>query len=269
MLLDVLNTRVRTEHYIERVTDRAVIGSVMFDPSMSKGRLSVVAAEHSTRAESYKRLRTNLQFLGLEEGHRAIVVTSTMSNEGKTTTAINVAFAMATAGERVLLIDADMRRPGVHRTLGIHNETGLSHLLTGQATARQAIGRLAGPDFWVMTAGLMPPNPSELLASEQMKTLISTVKSGPFDWVIIDTPPVLAVTDAVIMTPWVSGVVFVIGSEMTQRRLAERAIETLTTSHPHLLGAVLNRVDIARNKYYYSRYYGYKYKRYYVESPAA
>ena len=90
-----------------------------------------------------------------------------------------------------------------------------------------------------------------------------------FDWVLIDTPPVLAVTDAVIIAPWVSGVVFVIGSEMTQRRLAERAVETLMTSRPHVLGAVLNRVDIIRNKYYYSRYYGYKYKNYYVRSNAA
>jgi capsular exopolysaccharide synthesis family protein len=120
-----------------------------------------------------------------------------------------------------------------------------------------------------MTAGLTPPNPSELLASGRMKTLISNVQTGPFDWVIIDTPPVLAVTDAVIIAPWVSGVVFVIGSEMTQRRLAERAVETLLTSRPHVLGAVLNRVDIIRNKYYYSRYYGYKYKNYYVKSTAA
>jgi Mrp family chromosome partitioning ATPase len=102
-----------------------------------------------------------------------------------------------------------------------------------------------------------------------MKTLISNVQSGPFDWVLIDTPPVLAVTDAVIIAPWVSGVVFIIGSEMTQRRLAERAVETLMTSRPHILGAVLNRVDIIRNKYYYSRYYGYKYKNYYVRSNAA
>jgi len=124
-------------------------------------------------------------------------------------------------------------------------------------------------NMWVMTAGLTPPNPSELLASERMKTLISNVQNGPFDWVLIDTPPVLAVTDAVIIAPWVAGVVFVIGSEMTQRRLAERAVETLMTSRPHILGAVLNRVDIIRNKYYYSRYYGYKYKNYYVRSNAA
>jgi capsular exopolysaccharide synthesis family protein len=203
------------------------------------------------------------------EGTRAIAVTSAQPLEGKTTTTCNMAIALAYGGSRVLIIDADMRRPSVNRTMGMDNQIGLSHLLTGQATARQAIRKTAVQNLWVMTAGPTPPNPSELLASDRMKTLIASVQNGPFDWVLIDTPPVLAVTDAVIIAPWVSGVVFVIGSEMTQRRLAERAIETLATSHPHVLGAVLNRVDIVRNKYYYSRYYGYKYKNYYVRSNAA
>jgi capsular exopolysaccharide synthesis family protein len=198
-----------------------------------------------------------------------IGITSAQPLEGKTTTACNIAIALAYGGARVLLIDADMRRPSVSRTLKIENEVGLSHLLTGQATARQAIRPSGVQNLWVMTAGATPPNPSELLASDRMKTLINNVQSGPFDWVLIDTPPVLAVTDAVIIAPSVSGVVFIIGSEMTQRRLAERAVETLMTSRPRLLGAVLNNVDIVRNKYYYSRYYGYKYKNYYVSSDAA
>ena len=184
-------------------------------------------------------------------------------------TACNMAIALAFGGSRVLLIDADMRRPSVAKTMGMENTIGLSHLLTGQATPRQTIRRSSVQNLWVMSAGLTPPNPSELLASDRMKTLIGHVQSGPFDWVIIDTPPVLAVTDAVIIAPWVSGMVFVIGAEMTQRRLVERAVETLMTSRPRVLGAVLNRVDIVRNKYYYSRYYGYKYKNYYVRSNAA
>ena len=219
--------------------------------------------------EAFRALRTSLVFSSGSEGTRVIALTSAQPVEGKTTTACNMAIALAFGGSRVLLIDADMRRPSVSRTLGIENTVGLSHLLTGQATARQAIRTTEVQNLWVMTAGVTPPNPSELLASDRMKTLIANVQKGPFDWVLIDTPPVLAVTDAVIVAPWVSGVVFVIGSEMTQRRLAERAVETLLTSRPHVLGAVLNRVDIVRNKYYYSRYYGYKYKNYYVRSTAA
>jgi capsular exopolysaccharide synthesis family protein len=157
----------------------------------------------------------------------------------------------------------------VHRTLGLQNSTGLSHLLTAQASPRQSIQKLENPNLWVMTAGMVPPNPSELLASDRMKMLVANAQNGPFDWVIVDTPPVLAVTDAVILSQLASGVVFVVGSEMTRMRLAERAMETLMTSKPHLLGVVLNRVDLARNKYYYSRYYGYKYKSYYAASTAA
>jgi capsular exopolysaccharide synthesis family protein len=157
----------------------------------------------------------------------------------------------------VLLVDADMRRPGVHRGLGLENECGLSELLGGQATLAQSVQRLVEPDVWVITAGAPPPNPSELLGSERMESLLAQVKTGPFDWVIIDTPPVLAVSDASILTPWVSGVTFVVGSEMTRRRLAERAIDTLAAGRPRILGAVLNRVDVSRNRYYYARHYGY------------
>jgi len=117
-----------------------------------------------------------------------------------------------------------------------------------------------------ITAGKVPPNPSELLTSERMKTLLTNLAHGPFDWIIIDTPPVLAVTDAVILAPLVSGVTFIVGAEMTRRRLAERALETIHSTRPKQVAVVLNKVDFARNKYYYSRYYGHQYKNYYAEA---
>jgi capsular exopolysaccharide synthesis family protein len=190
-------------------------------------------------------------------------VTSSQPLEGKTTTAANLALALALGGSRVLLIDADMRRPGLHKTLGMENGTGLSQLLVGQARVRDTVQRTPEANLLVITAGRTPPNPSELLASERMSSFLANLQGGPFDWVIIDTPPVLAVTDAVILAPKVSGVVFVIGSEMTRRVHSERALETLRTSRPRALTGVLNRVDFDRNKYYYSRYYGYQYKSYY------
>jgi Mrp family chromosome partitioning ATPase len=115
----------------------------------------------------------------------------------------------------------------------------------------------------MMSAGRTPPNPSELLGSDRMANFLANLERGPFDWVIIDTPPVLAVTDAVILAPKISGMVFVLGSEMTRIVHAERALETLRASRPRAISAVLNRVDFDRNKYYYSRYYGYQYKSYY------
>lgn len=267
LAIDYLDDTVKTPEDITRRLKLPFLGLV---PAVKGNTHPLLSQEVPHEfGEAFRALRTSLVFSSGSEGTRVIALTSAQPLEGKTTTACNMAIALAYGGSRVLLIDADMRRPSVSRTLGIENTIGLSHLLTGQATARQAIRRTNVQNMWVMTAGLTPPNPSELLASERMKTLISNVQNGPFDWVLIDTPPVLAVTDAVIIAPWVAGVVFVIGSEMTQRRLAERAVETLMTSRPHILGAVLNRVDIIRNKYYYSRYYGYKYKNYYVRSNAA
>jgi polysaccharide biosynthesis transport protein len=219
--------------------------------------------------EAFRSLRTSLVFTNGTEGKRMIAVTSSQPLEGKTTTAANLAVALALGGSRVMLIDADMRRPGLHRTLGIQNEVGLSHVLTGQARVREAVQRTSEPNLYVMTAGRTPPNPSELLSSARMQNLIANLKAGPFDWVIIDTPPVLAVTDAVIIAPYVSGLVFVVGAEMTRRAHAERAIQTIQSGKPNIIGAVLNRVDLNRNKYYYSRYYGYHYKSYYGSEPSA
>ena len=219
--------------------------------------------------EAFRSLRTSLVFTNGTDGNRMIAVTSSQPLEGKTTTACNLAVALALGGARVMLIDADMRRPGLHRTMGLPNDVGLSHVLTGQGRIRDAVQRTSDPNLYVMTAGRTPPNPSELLSSARMKHLIANLKTSPFDWVIIDTPPVLAVTDAVIVAPYVAGLVFVVGSEMTRRAHAERAIEMIQSGKPNIIGAVLNRVDLNRNKYYYSRYYGYHYKNYYgSEAPA-
>jgi capsular exopolysaccharide synthesis family protein len=216
--------------------------------------------------ESFRSLRTSLVFTSGSEGPRVVAVTSSQPLEGKTTTACNLGMVLALGGSRVLIVDADMRRPGLHTVMGLPNEVGLSHLLVGQARVREAVQKTGEPNLFVISAGRIPPNPSELLSSERMSALLANLRSGPFDWVIIDTPPVLAVTDAVIVARAVSGVVFVIGSEMTRRVHAERALETLTAGKTTSIGAVLNRVDFDRNRYYYSRYYGYHYQNYYGTS---
>jgi capsular exopolysaccharide synthesis family protein len=170
----------------------------------------------------------------------------------------------------VLLIDADMRRPGLHQIMGVENHTGLSQLLVGQARVREVVQRTTEPNLFVITAGRTPPNPSELLASVRMKSFLENLVHGPFDWILLDTPPVLAVTDAVVLAGNVSAVVFVVGSEMTRRVHADRALATLRAGKPRSIGVVLNRVDFDRNKYYYARYYGYNYKSYYGSAtPAA
>ena len=249
------------------VTRRLKLPLLGLVPAVSGGRVPVLTnpVPHDF-GESFRSLRTSLVFTSGGDGNRTIAVTSTQPLEGKTTTACNLAVALALGGARVMLIDADMRRPGLHRTMGLQNEVGLSHILSGQARVRDAVQRTREPNLVAITAGRTPPNPSELLSSERMNNLLTNLGTGPFDWVIIDTPPVLAVTDAVILAGRVSGMIFVIGSEMTRKAHAERALETLQSGHPKSVTVVLNRVDFNRNKYYYSRYYGYQYKSYYGTS---
>ncbi|PYR67712.1 MAG: hypothetical protein DMF87_24880 [Acidobacteria bacterium] len=219
--------------------------------------------------EAFRALRTALVASSGTDATRLVAITSTQPLEGKTTTAVNVALALAIGGARVLLIDADMRRPSLHKAMRLPNDRGLAELLSGKARMREVVQRCGDPNLLVIPAGHTPSNPSELLASDRMRAFLHQLTTGPFDWVIIDTPPVLAVTDAVVLAPLVHSVSFVVGAEMTRWRLAERAIETLQAGHPRSIAAILNRVDFDRNRYYYSRYYGHQYKSYYAEAPAA
>jgi capsular exopolysaccharide synthesis family protein len=263
--LDYINDTVKTPEDVTRQLKLPFLGLV---PSVRGDKHPLLASSHVPHdfGESFRALRTSLMAKFEPTGTKTLVFTSAQPLEGKTTTAVNVAMALAYGGARVLVIDADMRRPGVHRPLRLTNERGLSQVLTGQARVRDVIQRTVDPNLLAVTAGRTPPNPSELLASERMRTLLTNLAHGPFDWIIVDTPPVLAVTDAVVLAPVASGVVFVVGAEMTRRRLAERALETLLSSRPKHLSVVLNRVDFARNKYYYSRYYGHQYKNYYAQA---
>ena len=263
--LDYMNDTIKTPEDVTRLLKLTFLGLV---PSVRGDRHPVLASSHASHefGEAFRTLRTAIIAKYPGDSAKTMVVTSAQPLEGKTTTACNIAMALAYGGARVLLIDADMRRPGLHRPLRLTNDRGLSQVLTGQARVRDVIQRTVDPNLLAITAGRTPPNPSELLASERMKTLLANLAHGPFEWIVIDTPPVLAVTDAVILAPAVAGVTFVVGAEMTRRRLAERALETILASHPKMVGVVLNKVDFARNKYYYSRYYGHQYKSYYAEA---
>jgi capsular exopolysaccharide synthesis family protein len=263
--LDYINDTVKTPEDVTRRLKLPFLGLV---PSVRGDKHLVLASSHVPHdfGESFRSLRTALIGRYDTAETKLLVFTSAQPLEGKTTTAVNIAMALAYGGARVLVVDADMRRPGLHRPLRLTNERGLSQVLSGQARVRDVIQRTVDPNLLAITAGRTPPNPSELLTSERMKTLLRNLSHGPFDWIIIDTPPVLAVTDAVVLAPLVSGVTFVVGAEMTRRRLAERALETILATHPKQVGVVLNKVDFARNKYYYSRYYGHQYKNYYAEA---
>ena len=218
--------------------------------------------------ESIRSIRTNVLFSSADEGSRLVVVTSSAPGEGKTAVSTNLSLALAQAGHRVLLIDGDMRKPRVHEVFAQPLTPGLSNLLVGDKQISDTIRESLQQGLWLMPAGTFPPNPAELLGSRKFRDLTAYLQQH-FDWVIVDTPPVMAVTDASIAANLAHGVLFVVGAEMTSKRVAQRAVEQLEMSQARFLGAVLNRVDLEHNAYYYSRYYRPEYGGYYGSGPGA
>jgi len=216
-------------------------------------------------AEAFRTIRTNVLFSSADEGSRTLVITSTGPGEGKTTVASNLAIGFAQAGQRVLLIDADMRRPRVHGVFNMKQQPGLSNVMVGNARASESVHKTAVPGLWVLAAGHLPPNPAELLGSQRFRDFIKSLREH-FDLILIDSPPVMAVTDAAIAAHSANGVVFVVGSEMTSRHAARAAVEQLEQGRAHFVGAILNRVELERNSYYYSNYYRREYGQYYQQA---
>ena len=262
---EYLDNRIKSPEELKHQLGLPFLGMVpaLFGPTIENPLISNGVPNNFS--ESFRGVRTNLLFSSASEGSRSIVITSTGPGEGKTVVSTNLAVALAQAGERVLLVDADMRKPRVHTVFGRAQEPGLSNVLVGNAKASEAVYTTASPGLWIMPAGLHPPNPTELLGSKRFKDFLASL-SHHFDWVIIDTPPVMAVTDSSVVAHLATGVLFVVGSEMTSRHSAHRAIEQLTRARAKFVGAVLNRVDLQHNPYYYSQYYRREYSDYYTRS---
>lgn len=203
-------------------------------------------------AEQYRTIRTNIQFSGADQDIKSLILTSSGTAEGKSTTASNLAAVYAQQGLKVLLIDADLRKPTVHYTFRLENHAGLTNVLTRQSTLGQAVQETEVRDLYVLTSGPIPPNPSELLASNQMEELLKEMKQQ-FDMVIFDTPPILAVADAQILANQVDASILVVSSGKTDKEAALKAKELLVHAKSKLLGAVLNnRKADSGNYYYYS-----------------
>jgi capsular exopolysaccharide synthesis family protein len=219
-------------------------------------------------AEAVRSIRTGVLFSiadSVDSRAQTILVTSAGPGEGKTTSAGNLAAGIAKAGLRVLLIDADLRRPAVHDLFGIKQEPGLSNLLVGDAPAEKVVLQSDVEGLWLLPAGHIPPNPSELLLSQRFKNFLFSLGEH-FDWVVVDAPPALVVTDAAAIAHLAHGIAFVVGADMTSRRAAAEAVDQLKRANGRMIGAVLNRVNVERHPYYYSQYYRREYSNYAVRS---
>lgn len=199
-------------------------------------------------AESYRTLRTNIQYSSFDEEYRTIVVTSAELGEGKTTTAGNLALALAQGENTVLLIDADMRKPSVHKTFKISNQSGLTDILVNKKKLED-ITYKHNKNLAVITSGKIPPNPAEMLASKAMEAFLKEMREH-FDYIILDAPPLQAVTDAQILSTKADGVLLVVRSEKTKKEHVVNSVNAIKKVKGKVIGIVLNGVDNSRNKYY-------------------
>lgn len=225
--------------------------------SNSTNRRPIITHQNpkSPISEAYRTLRTNIQFSSIDEELRVIMVTSAGPGEGKSTTLTNLAVAYAQAEKKVLLIDADLRKPTMHHTLRISNRWGLTNLLTNQLSIHEVLQETFIPNLTVISSGPIPPNPSEILASKKMVNLLDELKEQ-FDIILIDAPPAIAVTDSQIIATRVDGVILVVDSDKVKRDVALKAKQNLDNVRARILGVVLNNVDRKNKDAYYYYYYG-------------
>jgi capsular exopolysaccharide synthesis family protein len=205
-------------------------------------------------SEAYRSLRTNIDFSSVDRKIQTVMVTSAGAGEGKTTTVVNLAAAYAQADKRTLLIDADLRKPNVHRWFQLSSREGLSTLLANQCSLGEAVQKTHLPNLHVIPSGPIPPNPAELIASQRMGALLNELKTE-YDMILIDTPPALAVADAMIMSAKCDGTIIVAHAGKVKREFTAKVKHSLELGNANILGVVLNHVRRKRNDAYYYYYY--------------
>jgi non-specific protein-tyrosine kinase len=257
LLLEYLDDTIKDTDDVQRVLGISTLGAITRITNIRQPSDHLITSKHprSPISEAYRVLRTNLRFSGIENPTGALMVTSAGPGEGKTTTAANLAVAMAQSGRRVVLIDTDLRRPTIHKVFGLTNDTGLSSLFLGDApTVASVLQPTAIESLQVITSGPLPPNPAEVLDSHLMQQTLQELRAQS-DMVILDSPPVLAVADASILGSHCSGAILVIDTGHARSDASRRALQTLKQTNTKVLGAVLNKLSTRRASGYYSYYY--------------
>ncbi|NQU73891.1 MAG: polysaccharide biosynthesis tyrosine autokinase [Candidatus Omnitrophica bacterium] len=263
-LLDYLDNTIRSQEDIEKYINLPYLGHIPSVKSRTHDeyskRIIVQADPESSLAEALKNIRTGIVFSAPPERLRSILITSTIPSEGKTLVSVNLATTIALDGNKVLLVDSDMRRPTIHNTFKLDNATGLSNYLTGSVSVDLVISKTSVENLSFVSAGPTPPNPSGLLGSFKMEEFIKEARTR-FDRVVIDGPPLIGVSDALILSKLVDGTLLVIRFGTASRDVIARAKQCLQEVGTNIIGVTLNDVDIEKEAYY-SRYYHY-YSRYY------
>lgn len=262
-LVEYLDDTVKSPEDVTSLVDMPTLGVIsQIEGRRSRDRLVARSAPRSPISEAYRALRTNIQFAAVDGPLKSIVVTSAGPGEGKSTTAANLAVVLAQAGRKVVLVDADLRRPIQHRFFDLPNGRGLTTaLLDVDAPVGEHIQDTAVPGLRVLTSSAIPPNPAELLGSQRYTELLEALESEA-DILVLDSPPVLTVTDALIMASRAGGVLLVVEAGATRRAGLQKAVDALLHAEGRILGIAMNRMTRRRSGYYYYQYYQYYYGRY-------
>lgn len=243
---ELLDTSLKSTHDVAEVADSPVMAAIAFDSLASKKPLITGLHSHAPRIEAFRVLRTNMQFIDVDTDNKVFVVSSPVSAEGKTSTAMNLAITSTQAGQRVVLVEGDLRRPTIAEHLGLNSAVGLTSVLVGQMELAGALQHPSGmPDMTVLTSGTLPPNPSELLQSRAMTDVVTKLRAE-FDVVIIDTPPLLPVTDAALLASLSDGALLVVRHGRTTRDQLANTIGRLKAVGAKPVGVVLNMVPRGR-----------------------
>jgi capsular exopolysaccharide synthesis family protein len=257
LLAEYLNDSVRTLEDVESVTGVATLGAIGNIEAVDPQETLITAFQpRSSDAEAYRVLRANLDTMAAQEDIRSILVTSAGPKEGKTTTAANLAVALAQGGKRVILVDMDLRRPSLHRMFGVNNRSGVTTVLMQEGSARSHVMRTDVENLFLMLSGPIPPNPADLLASPQAADLLRELKAN-FDVVVIDSPPILAVADPTLIARITDAVLMVVLIGQTKSMPFRRAVAQIKQTGVARMGTVLNRVSSSGDGYYYRYQYYY------------
>ncbi|MCL2514704.1 MAG: polysaccharide biosynthesis tyrosine autokinase [Microbacteriaceae bacterium] len=273
VLRETLDTRIRTEHDVEQISEAPIVGGITYDPHTSERPLIVADEPFSIRAEAFRTLRTNLQFLNIGEDAvvvdpenpettkprgRSFVLTSSLAQEGKSTTTANLGLALASTSSNILVVEADLRRPKLAGYLGLEGAAGLTDVLLGRVELSAVVQRWGKTNLFVLPAGRVPPNPSELLGSKRMEKLIEMLEER-FDYVLYDAPPLLPVTDAAVLSKFTSGSLVVVAAGRTHKGQLKSAVASIEQVGSAVSGIIMTMVPTkGPDAYSYGRY-GYSY----------
>jgi len=260
-VVEFMDDTVRSPDQVQELVGISTLGAVSHIKGKNAASLLVTFnAPRTPVSEAFRLIRTNLSFAAIDADLRTLTVSSSGPGEGKSTVSANMAVVMAQTGKRVIIVDADLRRPTQHKLFALPNNQGLTTaLLNNDVPFARQLQQTKVPNLWVLTSGPIPPNPAELLNSQRMSLLIEALQEEA-DLVVFDTPPCLTVADAIILAPQTTGCALVIDAGKTRQQALVQAVERLQNSGAQILGAVLNQVKITRSDYYYheyQRYYDY------------